>query len=140
MTGLPVIIRLIDPPLHEFLPSREELLVEVARAEALGKNAERSRSTCSHKAEELAEYNPMLGLRGVRLGIMMPDVTQMQVHAIFEAACMATKDGFDVHPEVMIPLTSHVNELKLQQAALVDEATQGHDGRRAWKWTTSSAR
>ncbi len=121
MTGLPVIIRLIDPPLHEFLPSREELLVEVTRAEALGKNADDKRYLLQ-KAEELAEYNPMLGLRGVRLGIMMPDVTLMQVHAIFEAACMATRDGFEVHPEVMIPLTSHVNELKRLQGVLVDEA------------------
>jgi pyruvate,orthophosphate dikinase len=121
MTGLPVIIRLIDPPLHEFLPPHDELLTEVVRAEALGKDAGEAKHLLA-KSSELAEYNPMLGLRGVRLGIMMPDVTLMQVHAIMEAACQATKDGYDVHPEVMIPLTSHINELKLQQTALVEEA------------------
>jgi len=121
MDGLPVIIRLIDPPLHEFLPSREELMVDVA----LGKERNQDVSEQErllHKATELAEYNPMLGLRGVRLGVMMPDVNKMQVRAIIEAACDAAKEGVDVHPEVMIPLTAHVNELKTLQKLLVDEA------------------
>ena len=121
MDGLPVIIRLIDPPLHEFLPSREELMVDVA----LGKERKQDVSQQErllHKATELAEYNPMLGLRGVRLGVMMPDVNKMQVRAIFEAACDAAKEGVDVHAEVMIPLTAHVNELKTLQKLLVDEA------------------
>jgi pyruvate,orthophosphate dikinase len=72
--------------------------------------------------ESMREANPMLGLRGVRLGIHMPDLTRMQVRAILEAACQCAKDGVDVHPEVMIPLTSHVNELKVQQTALEEEA------------------
>ncbi|MFA4836430.1 MAG: putative PEP-binding protein, partial [Dehalococcoidia bacterium] len=72
--------------------------------------------------ESLHEANPMLGLRGVRLGIHIPELTTMQVRAIFEAACTCAKDGVDVHPKIMIPLTSHVNELKVQQSALEDAA------------------
>ncbi|MBN1200214.1 MAG: pyruvate, phosphate dikinase [Anaerolineae bacterium] len=121
MDGLPVIIRLIDPPLHEFLPKREELMVEVALGKERGQDVSDKEKLLA-KAEELAEYNPMLGLRGVRLGVMMPDVNQMQVRAIFEAACMAAKEGVHVHTEVMIPLTAHVNELKTLQKLLVDEA------------------
>ncbi len=121
MDGLPVIIRLIDPPLHEFLPSREELMVDVALGKERGEDVS-AKETLLHKANELAEFNPMLGLRGVRLGVMMPDVNKMQVRAIFEAACEAAKEGVDVHPEVMIPLTCHVNELKVLQTLLEDEA------------------
>ncbi len=72
--------------------------------------------------ETMREANPMLGLRGVRLGIHIPELTRMQVRAIFEAACKCAKDGVDVHPKIMIPLTSHVNELKVQQTALEEEA------------------
>jgi pyruvate,orthophosphate dikinase len=124
MDGLPVIIRLIDPPLHEFLPSHEELLVDVTELRITGDDAQ----TLSEKekilsaVESMRESNPMLGLRGVRLGIHMPGVTKMQVRAVFEAACKVAKDGVDVHPEVMIPLTSHVNELKEQQATLEEVA------------------
>src|SRR5690606_1695549 len=92
---------------------------------ALGKERNQDVSKQEHllqKAVELAEYNPMLGLRGVRLGVMMPDVNKMQVRAIIEAACDAAKEGVDVHPEVMIPLTAHVNELATLQKLLVDEA------------------
>jgi pyruvate,orthophosphate dikinase len=121
MHGLPVIIRLIDPPLHEFLPKRDELMVDVAIGHERGEDVS-EKEYLLRKADELAEFNPMLGLRGVRLGVMMPDVTLMQVHAIITAACEAAKAGFDVHPEVMIPLTSHVNELKLLQTVLEDEA------------------
>jgi pyruvate,orthophosphate dikinase len=121
MHGLPVIIRLIDPPLHEFLPKRDELMVDVAIGHERGEDVTQ-KEFLLRKADELAEFNPMLGLRGVRLGVMMPDVTLMQVHAIISAACEAAKAGFDVHPEVMIPLTSHVNELKLLQTVLEDEA------------------
>jgi pyruvate,orthophosphate dikinase len=121
MDGLPVIIRLIDPPLHEFLPARDGLMVDVALGHERGEDVSH-KEFLLQKAEELAEFNPMLGLRGIRLGIMMPDVTLMQVRAIISAACDAAKDGFDVHPEVMIPLTSHINELKLQQKILEDEA------------------
>jgi pyruvate,orthophosphate dikinase len=121
MDGLPVIIRLIDPPLHEFLPARDELLVDVAVGHERHEDVSH-KEFLLRKAEELAEFNPMLGLRGIRLGIMLPDITLMQVRAIIGAACDASKDGYDVHPEVMIPLTSHINELKLLQKILEDEA------------------
>jgi pyruvate,orthophosphate dikinase len=126
MDGLPVIIRLIDPPLHEFLPSHDELLVEVTELRAAGDDpalrAEKEKMLAA--VESMREANPMLGLRGVRLGIHMPGVTKMQVRAIFEAACIVAKEGVDVHPEVMIPLTSHVNELKDQRATLEEVAKQ----------------
>jgi pyruvate, orthophosphate dikinase len=130
MDGLPVIIRLIDPPLHEFLPSYASLMIGLAdnKIRLLNAKSLQEIDDLLHKIEDdehvlkrveaLHEANPMLGLRGVRLGIMMPDLTQMQVRAIFEAACQCIKEGVDVHPEVMIPLTSHVNELKTQRDAL----------------------
>ncbi len=121
MDGLPVIIRLIDPPLHEFLPKREELMVDVAIGHERGEDVAQ-KEFLLRKADELSEFNPMLGLRGIRLGIMLPDVTVMQVRAIISAACDAAKDGYDVHPEVMIPLTAHINELKLLQGILEKEA------------------
>jgi pyruvate,orthophosphate dikinase len=124
MDGLPVIIRLIDPPLHEFLPARDELIREVTELRVTGKNptllAEKAAMLAA--VESMHEANPMLGLRGVRLGIHLAALTRMQVRAIFEAACEVAKKGGDVHPEVMIPLTSHVNELKVQQTALEEEA------------------
>jgi pyruvate,orthophosphate dikinase len=120
MDGLPVIIRLIDPPLHEFLPSHDELLVEVTRLRDSGKDPDRlkEQEQLLSAVEGMRESNPMLGLRGVRLGIHMPAVTEMQVRAIMEAAVEVSKEGVDVHPEIMIPLISHVNELKTQQATL----------------------
>jgi pyruvate,orthophosphate dikinase len=134
MDGLPVIIRLIDPPLHEFLPSHEELIQSLADLkvrlqhyhtvseidEALAEI--RIKQSFLERVEGLREMNPMLGTRGVRLGILIPELTRMQVRAIFEAACKCAKDGVAVHPEVMIPLTSHVNELKVQQTTLETEA------------------
>jgi pyruvate, orthophosphate dikinase len=130
MDGLPVIIRLIDPPLHEFLPSFESLMIGLSdnkirllnarnlqEIDDLLRKIEEDERVLS-RVEALHEANPMLGLRGVRLGIMMPDLTQMQVRAIFEAACHCIKEGVDVHPEVMIPLTCHVNELRVQREAL----------------------
>jgi pyruvate,orthophosphate dikinase len=124
MDGLPVIVRLIDPPLHEFLPSHEELLVEVTELRITGEDANRlaERERLLAAVESMREANPMLGLRGVRLGIHMPGVTKMQVRAIFEAACKVAAEGVEVHPEVMIPLTSHVNELREQQAELEEVA------------------
>jgi pyruvate,orthophosphate dikinase len=134
MDGLPVIIRLIDPPLHEFLPSFEELTNKLAdgkiRLMKAGTLKEiddilehvEAETQMLHRVEALRESNPMLGLRGVRLGIMIPELTKMQVRAIFEAACMVQEEGIDVHPEVMIPLTSHVNELKRQREVLEAEA------------------
>jgi pyruvate,orthophosphate dikinase len=123
MDGLPVIIRLIDPPLHEFLPSMESLLTEVATMRAKGENeglAEKEHLL--EVVQALHESNPMMGLRGIRLGIVYPDIMKMQVRAIFEAACDATKNGFVVKPEVMIPLTGTVNELKTVQPTLVQLA------------------
>ncbi len=124
MTGLPVIIRLIDPPLHEFLPAHDVLLREVTELKITGKDPQAltEKEEMLAAVERMHEANPMLGLRGVRLGIHLAALTKMQVRAIFEAACQVKKEGFDPHPEVMIPLTSHVNELKVQQTALEEEA------------------
>jgi pyruvate,orthophosphate dikinase len=126
MDGLPVIIRLIDPPLHEFLPSHDELLVEVTELRLKGgvSASLADKEQMLNAVESMREANPMLGLRGVRLGIHMPGVTKMQVRAIFEAACKVAKEGVDVHPEIMIPLTSHVNELKVQRETLEEVARQ----------------
>ena len=117
MDGLPVTIRLLDPPLHEFLPKHDEDTKQLART--LGVPVEQLRRT----VESLAEANPMLGHRGCRLGITYPEITEMQARAIFEAACQVAADGVDVHPEVMIPLVAHVEELK-RQAALVREVAE----------------
>lgn len=128
MDGLPVIIRLIDPPLHEFLPSQEELLVDVTRMRTKGETEGlEEKEILLNAAEKLHESNPMMGLRGIRLGIVYPDIMRMQVRAIFEAASDATKEGFDVHPEIMIPLTGHINELKHVQPELVAIARQVMD-------------
>ncbi len=134
MEGRPVIIRLIDPPLHEFLPDLVELVSELADLKIRLKHAPdmttidtlladiRQKEQLRKRAQSLREANPMLGLRGVRLGIYIPELTTMQVRAIFEAACLVVKEGIDVHPEVMIPLTSHVNELVRQRSVLEAEA------------------
>ncbi len=120
MDGYPVIIRLIDPPLHEFLPSLEELLVEVTEMRTKGITGPEleEKEKMLEAVERMHEANPMMGLRGVRLGIIFPDIMKMQVRAIFEAACEAIKNGIDAKPEVMIPLTSHVNELHVSQSTL----------------------
>jgi len=123
MDGLPVIIRLLDPPLHEFLPSRLELEQEMLRRVRAGQPID-DLQAMSDQVARWEEDNPMLGLRGVRLGIHIPELTKMQVRAIFEAACKCAKDGVKVKPEVMIPLTAHVNELKVQQTALEAVAKQ----------------
>jgi len=117
MHGEPVTIRTIDPPLHEFLPKREDLMVEVAKLEATGANPAALASTrmLLRRVEQLHEFNPMLGHRGVRLGITYPEITEMQARAIFEAACQLAKEGFKVTPEVMIPLVGHVKELRDQK-------------------------
>ncbi len=124
MDGLPVTIRLIDPPMHEFLPSQEALLVEATelRFTKPGSKELAEKESMLSAVQGMHESNPMLGLRGVRLGIHFPSLTRMQVRAIFEAACDCAKDGVDVHPKIMIPLTSHINELKVQQSALEEEA------------------
>ncbi|MBN2085018.1 MAG: pyruvate, phosphate dikinase [Anaerolineales bacterium] len=124
MDGLPVTIRLIDPPMHEFLPSQNALLQEVIELRIKGNDPVllKEKEKLLTAVEGMHEANPMLGLRGVRLGIHIPELTRMQVRAIFEAACQCAKEGIDVHPKIMIPLTSHINELKVQQTALEDEA------------------
>ena len=113
MDGYPVIIRLIDPPMHEFLPPREELLIEVTELRCTGQNPEelKEKEYLLQVVESLWETNPMLGLRGCRAGLMYPGLTEMQVQAIMEAAVEVKKAGVEVHPEIMIPLTSHVNEM-----------------------------
>ena len=113
MSGLPVVIRLIDPPLHEFLPSYEELLVEVTRLETRSPKSPKLRGLREmlHAVESMREMNPMLGLRGCRLSIIMPEIVEMQTRAIMEAACQCAKRGVDVHVKIMIPLVSHINEL-----------------------------
>jgi pyruvate, orthophosphate dikinase len=120
MSGYPVIIRLIDPPLHEFLPSEEELLEEVITLRINGSDPSRleERESLLNSVRALHESNPMMGLRGVRLSIEMPEIVEMQVRAIFEAAADKTLEGFEVHPEVMIPLTGTVNELNWIQPRL----------------------
>jgi pyruvate,orthophosphate dikinase len=113
MHGLPVTIRTLDPPLHEFLPRDIRGVAELAGK--LGIPVDKMEATVSGLHEE----NPMLGLRGCRLGILYPEITEMQARAIFEAACEVQKEGIEVHPEIMIPLVAHINELRLQKE-LVD--------------------
>jgi pyruvate,orthophosphate dikinase len=120
MHGLPVTIRTIDPPLHEFLPKREELMVEIVRLEVKGQNTkelEEKRRLLS-RVEQLHEFNPMLGHRGARLGITYPEITEMQTRAIIEAACRLHKEGTKVIPEIMIPLVGHVKELRDQKVVV----------------------
>jgi pyruvate,orthophosphate dikinase len=121
MHGCPVTIRTIDPPLHEFLPKREDLLVDVARLETAGKGGRElaEKKTLLQRVEQLHEFNPMLGHRGVRLGITYPEITEMQTRAIIEAACRLQKEGLKVIPEIMIPLVGLVKELR-DQKAIVD--------------------
>lgn len=123
MTGLPVIIRLIDPPLHEFMPDEQELLEEVI-TNRINKTVDQEKEDLLVSIQGMHESNPMMGLRGIRLSVMMPEIVGMQVRAIFEAAADVKLRGFEPHPEVMIPLTGHVNELKLIQPILEEIATQ----------------
>ena len=120
MAGLPVTIRLLDPPLHEFLPNQHELIAEVAVLRVQGDDPERlaTREKLLREVERLAEANPMMGLRGCRLGLTYPEIYEMQVRAIFEAACDLQAEGLTVVPEVMIPLVGHVNELARVRAQL----------------------
>jgi len=136
MEGYPVIIRLIDPPLHEFLPKYEELIKEIADLKMQLLNCHtldeidallqriNEQETMLKAVSAMREANPMLGLRGIRLGLVMPGITQMQVRAILEAACNVAAEGVSVHPEIMIPLTGHVNELKKANELLVPVAQQ----------------
>jgi pyruvate,orthophosphate dikinase len=134
MHGTPVTIRTLDPPLHEFLPKREELMVQVAtlraKGEAKNKRAIADKEKLLRAVEELHEFNPMLGHRGCRLGITYPEITRMQARAIFEAAVQVSKRGIPVKPEVMIPLVGHVEELKRQKKIVLEAAEEvlGKDG------------
>jgi pyruvate,orthophosphate dikinase len=133
MDGLPVIIRTLDPPLHEFLPKREDLMVDQARLPYADAKTKKEMSAkynipvgelkkrvpeLLHRVEELHEFNPMLGLRGCRLGITQPEITEMQARAIFEAAVLVAKKGKKVIPEVMIPLAGSVKEVENQKAII----------------------
>ena len=120
MDGFPVTIRTLDPPLHEFLPRREDLMVEIAKLELTKPNSPKLKElrTLLNRVEQLHEVNPMLGLRGCRLGITYPEITEMQARAIFEAAVKVAKEGVKVKPEVMIPLTGGLKEMA-NQAAIV---------------------
>ncbi|MDX1521693.1 MAG: putative PEP-binding protein, partial [Anaerolineae bacterium] len=123
MDGLPVIIRLIDPPLHEFMPEKDDVLTEVITLRAKGQtDGLAEKEALLNQIESMHESNPMMGFRGVRLSIIFPGLVKMQVRAIFEAACEVAKEGKVVMPEVMIPLTGHVNELKIIQPQLEDVA------------------
>ncbi len=125
MDGFPVTIRTLDPPLHEFLPRREDLMVEIAVLEATKPKSPKLKElkTILRRVEELHEFNPMLGHRGCRLGITYPEITEMQARAIFEAAVAVAKEGVKVKPEVMIPLTATLKEMA-NQAAIVHRVAQ----------------
>lgn len=114
MHGLPVIIRLLDPPLHEFLPNYEETLIKVTTLRLTKEDDEelKRQENVLEQILNLREMNPMLGLRGCRLGLLHPEIYEMQVRAIFEASIELTRQGIEVKPEIMIPLIGHVNELK----------------------------
>jgi pyruvate,orthophosphate dikinase len=129
MAGLPVTIRLLDPPLHEFLPKREELMVEIAvmQAKKASKAVIAKKEKLLHRVEELHEFNPMLGHRGCRLGIVYPEITRMQARAIIEAACELAKKGKKVVPEIMVPLVGMKKELENQKELIkrtADEVMQ----------------
>jgi pyruvate,orthophosphate dikinase len=118
MDGFPVTVRTLDPPLHEFLPSRENLMVEIAVLEATKPKASKLKGLKAllKRVEQLHEINPMLGHRGCRLGITYPEITEMQARALFEAAVAVSKEGVKVFPEVMIPLTATLKEMANQGA------------------------
>lgn len=126
MEGFPVIIRTLDPPLHEFLPHTDEEIQELAGQMGV------AAAKVKERAESLKEANPMLGHRGCRLGISHPEITEMQARAIFEAACQVTQEGKKVFPEVMIPLVGHVNELRTQREIVdrVAREVMGETGKR----------
>ena len=126
MKGFPVTIRLLDPPLHEFLPKREDLMVEIARLELTGGDSAviEERRRLLARVEELHEFNPMLGLRGCRLGITMPEITRMQTRAIIEAACEVAKEGKKIVPEIMIPLVGMLAEMKSQKDLIREVAEE----------------
>ena len=117
MEGLPVTIRMLDLPLHEFLPRHEELIAEVTAARLVGKDSEdlRKKERILKKVEQLVEHNPMLGHRGCRLAVKYPEIYEMQTRAIFEAAAELKKENYEVKPELMIPLLSDARELQFHR-------------------------
>lgn len=127
MNGLPVNIRLLDPPLHEFLPNMEELAIEIAKLQ-MDPNSDANllaeKETLLKKVRALHELNPMLGHRGCRLGITFPEIYKMQVEAIFLAAIECVQEGIQVEPEIMIPLIGHVNELRELKTLVVNTAKE----------------
>jgi len=125
MNGQPVVIRLIDPPLHEFLPSLEDLLVETTELRVRGNDPEelKRKEVLLHEVEALHEQNPMLGLRGIRLGLTFPAIIDMQARAIATAMCELVKEGVDARPEIMVPLVGHVNEM-IRSRALIEQVVQ----------------
>jgi pyruvate, orthophosphate dikinase len=124
MQGFPVTIRLLDPPLHEFLPDKEELLVEVTKLQILDPASPelKKKELLLKKVRQLDEFNPMLGHRGCRLGMVYPEIYEMQAKAIFYAAAKLADKGMEVQPEIMIPLVGHVNELKEMRQLVIDAA------------------
>jgi pyruvate,orthophosphate dikinase len=139
--GYPVVIRLIDPPLHEFLPSYEELLVEVTRMEATGADEAElaQKRKLLNAVAAMREANPMLGLRGCRLGLLFPEINVMQTRAILEAAANVAREGVKLQPKIMIPLVGHVNELRevrRQLEAVAKEVTSELGGKVEYKFGT----
>ena len=136
MEGLPVVVRLLDPPLHEFLPDHQELVRELAELKVRLQHLDtlreiddtleeiREKQDFLARTEDLLEANPMLGTRGVRLGMLLPEITRMQARALFQAAARCMRDGIDVKLEVMIPLVSHVNEFRTQRRLVEAEALE----------------
>lgn len=126
MKGYPVTIRLLDPPLHEFLPKREELMAEIRELRVSGKDlpALKEKEALLKRLEQLHEFNPMLGLRGCRLGITMPEITRMQTHAILEAACELATEKLRVYPEIMIPLVGIAEEFRHQKKIILEVAEE----------------
>jgi len=118
MEGLPVIIRLLDPPLHEFLPEEDEEI------QSLAKKSGQSAEAIKTKADNLHEFNPMLGHRGCRLGITMPEIYEMQVEAIVRAGAELQEEGVDVQPQIMIPLVGHPNEMSRVKESVVQVADE----------------
>ena len=126
MQGKPVTIRLLDPPLHEFLPNKEELLIDVTKLQISNSDSQelKEKEKILKKVRQLEEINPMLGLRGCRLGIMFPEIYEMQAKAIFYAIADLAKKGIQTTPEIMIPLVGHVNELKVMRQLVIDAGVQ----------------
>lgn len=126
MHGLPVIIRLLDPPLHEFLPNVEDLIIEITELKITGKDPKglKEKEALLRKVRSLSELNPMLGHRGCRLGVTFPEIYAMQARAIFQAAARLVKEGYEIHPEVMIPLVIHKKELEMLRKLTEETAAE----------------